>query len=185
MLGHCSVQTVTARLHSQCENTCAILNTVAGGFVIAPDKYASTGAFCAEGLVGLSNAPDVAIINPITADGETDLAAYYQVQKSEDGFVNVRVLFLSDINYVTAASELNIKVVFTRGGETVKTYNGKLGNEVYKSVSAGDDYYFAPNGIAMFGNIFTGVPTAEANAFTVTVTDSTGATVYTAEGSIR
>ena len=54
-----------------------------------------------------------------------------------------------------------------------------MGTTVYKSVTAAGDVFCAPENIVIFGNIFTGVPTAEVDGFTVTVTDTQNNTIYT------
>ena len=94
------------------------------------------------------------------------------------------IYFLADVAYLNRVNELNIKVTFTKNDATVKTYEGKLGGEVYKSVTADGDYYFAPENIVIFGNIFTGVPAADVNGFSITVTDGAGATVYTGSATL-
>lgn len=164
------------------EFPCEITESIAGGFIIGADG--SCGQVYGAGTVTVESTKVVSIVNPITAGDETDLSAYYQTQDAGEGKLNVRVLFLADVSYLNRVNELNIKVTFTKDDATVKTYEGKLGSEVYKSVTADGDYFYAPENIVIFGNVFTGVPTAEANGFTIAVTDGTGATVCTGSGTL-
>jgi len=164
------------------EIPCTITESVAGGFIIGAEG--SCGQVFGVGNVTVESTKVVSIVNPITAEDETDLSAYYQTQDAGDGKLNVRVLFLADVSYLNKVNELNIKVTFTKDDATVKTYEGKLGTEVYKSVTADGDYFYAPENIVIFGNVFTGVPTAEANGFTITVTDGAGATICSGAGTL-
>ena len=126
----------------------------------------------------------VAIINPIGSDADDVLSAYYQTANAGEGMVNLRLVFLTKIDYVqNIEGVLNVKVEFTMDGDVVKTYSARL-NKAYTIISADGDIYVAPDDIAIFGNIFTGVPTDVVDGFSVTVTDSTGAVVYAADGSI-
>jgi len=161
------------------EFPCEITESIAGGFIIGADGACGQVYGMGETVTVDDATKVVSIVNPITKGDETDLAAYYQIQDAGEGKLNIRVLFLADVSYLNKVNELNIKVTFTQDNATVKTYEGKLGSEVYKSVTADGDYYQAPEDIVIFGNIFTGVPVTEVNSFTVTVTDGAGATVFT------
>ena len=165
------------------EITCNITESIAGGFIIGAEG--ACGQVYGTGNVTVDAATKVvSIVNPITAGDDIDLSAYYQTQDAGEGKLNIRMLFLADVAYLNRVNELNIKVTFTKNDATVKTYEGKLGGEVYKSVTADGDYYFAPENIVIFGNIFTGVPAADVNGFTITVTDGAGATVYTGSATL-
>ncbi len=165
------------------EITCDITESIAGGFIIGAEG--ACGQVYGVGNVTVDAATKVvSIVNPITAGDDIDLSAYYQTQDAGEGKLNIRMLFLADVAYLNRVNELNIKVTFTKDDATVKTYNGELGGEVYKSVTADGDLYFAPENIVIFGNIFTGVPAADVNGFTITVTDGAGATVYTGSATL-
>lgn len=165
--------------------TCTIIDSIAGGFIIgAEGSCGQVYGMAAPEMVTTTNTKVVSIVNPITAGDDIDLSAYYQTQDAGDGKLNIRVLFLADVAYLNKVSELNIKVTFTKNDATVKTYEGKLGGEVYKSVIADGDMYYAPENIVIFGNIFTGIPAADMNGFTITVTDGAGVTVYTGSATL-
>lgn len=164
------------------DNTCLVSDCVAGGFVIGDDS--SVDQVFVSGNVTVQNTKVVTIVNPITAEDDIDLSAYFQKQAAGEGKQNVRILFLADIAYLNRVNEIRIKVTFTKGNDVVKTYDEKLGKEVYKSITAGDDVYYSPENVVIFGNIFTDIPLAEADSFTLTVTDSNGDTVCTGAGTI-
>lgn len=171
---------IAASLVGVCDDAAlTIENCVAGGFISGNGEvYADVRVEATK-----NNLKVISIVNPIKADAEEPVAGYYQTQVAGEGLLNIRVVFLSKIEYAQSVSGLTVKVVFTKGGETVKTYENTA-TEIYKEVTAGDDLYIASDDMAMFGNIFTNIPTAEADGFTITVTDPTGATVYTGNGSI-
>ena len=163
-------------------NGITLRNCVAGGFISgAKDVFADYRNNFEPTIEGLRV---VSILNPMGADAEETMNAYYQTADAGEGKINLRVLFLTKFDFADALEgRLNVTVKFTKDGADVKTYEGEF-SEVYKTVSAAGDTYIAPSDIVIFGNVFTGVPTDAVNGFTVTVTDADGAVVYTAEGAI-
>ncbi|MBQ7365074.1 MAG: hypothetical protein IJW46_05710, partial [Clostridia bacterium] len=171
---------IAASLVGVCDGaTLTVENCVAGGFISGDNEvYGDVRVEATK-----TNLKVVSIVNPIAADAENPVAGYYQTQSAGEGLVNIRLVFLTKIDYVESVASLTVNVTFTKDGETVKTYEGNP-TEVYQEVTANDDLYIASADMAMFGNIFTNIPTAEANGFTITVTDNTGATIYTGSGDI-
>ena len=157
-------------------------NCVSGGFIIAPNA----GAYYKAGsnVTVEESCRSSAIINPLTAESEQKLAGYYQLGQVDENTVNFRVVFLANLEYVIDVDALNVNITFTKAGNAVKYYNAPLGKEVYKTVTAAGDSYTAPENMILFGNVITGIPTTEADSFSVKVTDGSGKVVFSGGGII-
>ena len=160
-------------------DSCTVVcnNVVAGGFISGEGKVAADIAVYAGDATLAENATIKKVAIEVGATDNNEVLAYYQTKTASDGKVDIRLIFVADFEYLAENTDLAIKVEFTKDNAVVKTYNGALGNEVYRSVTADGDIYNGGDGIVLFGNIFTGVPTAEVNGLTITVTDAAGATV--------
>ena len=153
-------------------------NVVAGGFVMGNSEV---NAVCRDGYT-LNNVRNVVIVNPIGGDSDTKVAPYYQIQTG-DGKYNLRVVLLANTTFIKKAGDVSVTYTFSIGDETVKTFTTTL-ETVYSAVSAGEDYYIAPEGTALFGNIVTNIPANAAEKVSVVVTNGDGDVICSGEGEL-
>lgn len=153
-------------------------NVVAGGFVMGNSEV---NAVCRDGCT-LNNVRNVVIVNPIGGESDTKVAPYYQIQTG-DGKYNLRVVLLANTTFIKKAGDVSVTYTFSIGDETVKTFTTTL-EKVYSAVSAGEDYYIAPEGTALFGNIVTNIPANAAEKVSVVVTNGDGDVICSGEGEL-
>ena len=73
---------------------------------------------------------------------------------------------------------------FTKEGADVKTFSPEFSKTVFKQITADGDVFTSPEGIVIFGYVIRDIPVAEADAFTVTVTDGQAAEIFAGSGAI-
>ena len=172
---------IAASLVGVCDSaTLTVTDSTAGGFISGGNEvYADVRVDATK-----TNLKVVAILNPITTDSGDNLVGYYQKTAEVDGKISLRVIFLAKQSYVEEVDALNIDINFTLAEADVWGTEGALGNVVYQQITADGDVFTAPDGIVMFGYVITGIPVAETDAFSVTVTDGKAANVFTGNGTI-
>ena len=98
---------------------------------------------------------------------------------------DIRVILATDIEGLDAYMGLNLTLTFKKDSAVVKTATWDVVKDLkfYASASAAGNTYTAADGCALFGIVITGVPNADWDEVTATVTDNTGKGV--GEGSAK
>ena len=89
---------------------------------------------------------------------------------------DIRVILATDIEGLDAYMGLNLTLTFKKDSAVVKTATWDVVKDLkfYASASAAGNTYTAADGCALFGIVITGVPNADWDEVTATVTDNTG-----------
>lgn len=127
-----------------------------------------------------------------TADGEYTIAsdgfsAFISTRRNATNAAHndIRVILATDIEGLDAYMGLNLTLTFKKDSAVVKTATWDVVKDLkfYASASAAGNTYTAADGCALFGIVITGVPNADWDEVTATVTDNTGKGV--GEGSAK
>lgn len=107
-------------------------------------------------------------IRDMEIPAEQNYAFYYQTKAGADNTTDFRILFTAKTEWLDSISTLEAVITFSNGTEEkVLTVSP---DTVYKTVSAPETVYVAPEGTVVFGWIVTGMPESFATAETVVVT---------------